>query len=90
MRTLTALSVPHPAAMARAMVTSDQALRSYYMVAFQLPFLPERLLLAGAGRRAAPDAARRRPAREAAAHYVARMREPGALRPRSAGTARCR
>ena len=32
-RTLTALSVPHPAAMAKALVTSDQALRSYYMAA---------------------------------------------------------
>jgi pimeloyl-ACP methyl ester carboxylesterase len=79
-RTLTALSVPHPAAMAKVMVTSDQALRSYYMLAFQLPVLPERLLLARDG------AALRRVLRggglspEAAAHYVARMREPGALR----------
>ena len=78
-RTLTALSVPHPAAMAKAMVTSDQALRSYYMGAFQLPLLPERLLLAGGGRPlrrmlrggGLPD--------DAADHYVARMREPGAL-----------
>ena len=31
------------------MLTSDQALRSYYMLVFQLPFLPERLLLAGGG-----------------------------------------
>jgi pimeloyl-ACP methyl ester carboxylesterase len=78
-RTLTVLSVPHPAAMARAMVTSDQALRSYYMALFQLPLLPERLLLAGGG------AALRRMLRhgglpaEAVDHYVARMCEPGAL-----------
>jgi pimeloyl-ACP methyl ester carboxylesterase len=78
-RSLTALSVPHPAAMARAMVSSDQALRSYYMALFQLPLLPERLLLAGDG------AALRRmlhrdglPA-DAVDHYVARMQEPGAL-----------
>ena len=78
-RTLTALSVPHPAAFARAVVTSDQALRSYYMALFQLPLLPERLLLAGDG------AALRRllltsglPP-ELAEHYVRRMREPGAL-----------
>jgi pimeloyl-ACP methyl ester carboxylesterase len=78
-RTLTSLSVPHPAAMARAMVTSDQALRSYYMALFQLPVLPERLLLAGDG------AALRRllvtsglPP-ERAGHYVRRMQEPGAL-----------
>jgi pimeloyl-ACP methyl ester carboxylesterase len=78
-RTLTALSVPHPAAMAKAMVTSDQALRSYYMGLFQLPVLPERLLLAGDG------AALRRMLRsgglpsDAVDRYVARMREPGAL-----------
>jgi pimeloyl-ACP methyl ester carboxylesterase len=78
-RTLTALSVPHPAAMARAMVTSDQALRSYYMGLFQLPLLPERLLLSGGG------APLRRMLRhgglpeDVVAHYVARMREPGAL-----------
>jgi pimeloyl-ACP methyl ester carboxylesterase len=78
-RTLTALSVPHPAAMAKAMVTSDQALRSYYMALFQVPRLPERLLLAGDGaalrrmlhRGGLPD--------DAVEHYVARMREPGAL-----------
>ncbi len=78
-RTLTALSVPHPGAMAKAMVTSDQALRSYYMGLFQLPVLPERLLLAGDG------AALRRMLRHGglpagtADHYVARMQEPGAL-----------
>ena len=79
LRTLTAISVPHPAAMAKAMVISDQALRSYYMAVFQLPVLPERLMLAGGG------AALRRTLRnsglpdESADHYVARMQEPGAL-----------
>jgi pimeloyl-ACP methyl ester carboxylesterase len=78
-RTLTALSVPHPGAMAKAMVTSDQGLRSYYMALFQLPVVPERLLLAGGGKvlrgmlhqGGLPD--------EAVDRYVARMREPGAL-----------
>jgi pimeloyl-ACP methyl ester carboxylesterase len=78
-RTLTVLSVPHPAAMAQAMVTSDQALRSYYMFAFQLPFLPERLLLSGGGRPLRRMLRGGGLSREAAAHYVARMREPGAL-----------
>ena len=41
-RTYTALSVPHPAAFLRALVTSTQALRSWYMAAIQLPGLPER------------------------------------------------
>src|SRR5688572_25799267 len=79
LRTLTALSVPHPAAMAKAMVTSDQALRSYYMALFQLPLLPERLLLSGGGnllRRALRGGGL---SRETANHYVARMQEPGAL-----------
>jgi pimeloyl-ACP methyl ester carboxylesterase len=40
-RTLTAVSVPHPAAMMKAMVKSDQLLKSYYMLLFQLPFVPE-------------------------------------------------
>ncbi|TSD46353.1 alpha/beta fold hydrolase [Rhodococcus sp. KBS0724] len=43
-RTLTALSVPHPAAFVRALLTSSQALRSWYMLAFQLPMLPEWIL----------------------------------------------
>jgi pimeloyl-ACP methyl ester carboxylesterase len=78
-RTLTALSVPHPGAMATALVTSDQALRSMYMGVLQLPLLPEGALLAAGGaplrrvlrRSGLPDAL--------ADHYVARMREPGAL-----------
>ena len=41
---LTAVSAPHPAAMAQAMLRSNQALRSWYMLLFQLPALPERLL----------------------------------------------
>ena len=78
-RTLSVLSVPHPAAMAKAMVTSDQALRSYYMFAFQLPLLPERLLLSGGGTPLRRMLRGGGLSREAAAHYVARMREPGAL-----------
>jgi pimeloyl-ACP methyl ester carboxylesterase len=78
-RTLSVLSVPHPAAMTQAMVRSDQALRSSYVGLFQLPLLPERLLLTGGGAvlrlvlrsgGLPPDAADR---------YVARMQEPGAL-----------
>ncbi|MGY1651818.1 alpha/beta fold hydrolase [Geodermatophilus sp. SYSU D01119] len=78
-RTITALSTPHPGAVAKAVLTSDQGLRSSYMAAFQLPVLPERLLLArdGAALRGVlengglPD--------DAVARYVDRMREPGAL-----------
>ncbi|WP_306339544.1 alpha/beta fold hydrolase [Streptomyces sp. AS13] len=42
--TLTALSVPHPAAFMRSLVTSRQFLMSWYMYAFQVPWLPELLL----------------------------------------------
>jgi pimeloyl-ACP methyl ester carboxylesterase len=79
LRTLTALSVPHPAAMAKAMVTSDQALRSYYVGVFQLPLLPERVLLAQGGKALRGMLRSGGLSRGAAAHYVARMQEPGAL-----------
>jgi len=36
---LTALSVPHPDAMSRAMLTSSQALRSWYFGLFNVPYL---------------------------------------------------
>ncbi|GAB87607.1 alpha/beta fold hydrolase [Gordonia rubripertincta] len=42
-RTLTALSVPHPGAFLQAM-PRGQFLRSWYMLAFQIPVLPEKLL----------------------------------------------
>ncbi len=40
---LSALSVPHPAAMQQAVMRSRQLLRSWYMVLFQLPRVPEAL-----------------------------------------------
>lgn len=46
-RTLTAVSVAHPAAFTKAMVRSDQALRSWYMAFFNLPYLPELALRSG-------------------------------------------
>jgi pimeloyl-ACP methyl ester carboxylesterase len=39
--TLTTVSVPHPRAFVRSMLSSDQAARSYYMALFQFPWLPE-------------------------------------------------
>ncbi len=38
---LTALSIPHPAAFLKALRTSKQGLLSWYMALFQLPALPE-------------------------------------------------
>ncbi|MGN6446253.1 alpha/beta fold hydrolase [Amnibacterium sp.] len=45
---LSAVSVPHPAALQRALL-GRQALRSWYMGFFQLPAVPERLLRARGG-----------------------------------------
>ncbi len=47
--TLSALSVPHPAAFLRSMLTSRQGLASWYMYGFQLPAVPERMLLGADG-----------------------------------------
>jgi pimeloyl-ACP methyl ester carboxylesterase len=41
---LAALSVPHPQAFAQALVSSSQLARSWYMGAWQLPWLPEWVL----------------------------------------------
>lgn len=41
---LTAVSVPHPQAFLTSMVRSTQGLKSWYMLAFQVPWLPERIL----------------------------------------------
>jgi len=51
LRSLTVLSTPHPRAMSRALLTSTQGLRSWYMLAFQVPMLPERSMLAHGGER---------------------------------------
>jgi pimeloyl-ACP methyl ester carboxylesterase len=49
LRTLTAVSVPPPAAYLRSLLTTRQGLASWYVYAFQLPWLPERLLAANGG-----------------------------------------
>ncbi|BBZ65591.1 alpha/beta hydrolase [Mycolicibacterium insubricum] len=78
---LTAVSVPHPAAFLSAVLTSRQALASTYMGVFQLPVLPERYLL-GKNRDGAPLAAALVSAgqsRAAAERDAASMTEPGRL-----------
>jgi pimeloyl-ACP methyl ester carboxylesterase len=73
--TLTVLSTPHPQAFARAVRSGSQALRSWYLILFQVPRVPELVLsrMLGSMLRStglpAPDAEQ----------TVARMREPGAL-----------
>lgn len=77
---LTVLSTPHPRAMARALTTSPQLLRSAYIGLFQLPLLPEVLLLAGGGTLLRTALERSGLPAEHAASYVRRLRRPGALR----------
>lgn len=52
-RSLTAVSVGHPGAFMRSMVRSKQLLKSWYMLAFQFPKLPELVLSSGSARAAA-------------------------------------
>jgi pimeloyl-ACP methyl ester carboxylesterase len=42
-RSLTAISTPHPRALSHAFFTSNQAFRSWYISFFQLPLIPERV-----------------------------------------------
>lgn len=44
LRSLTAVSVPHPAAFQLSMIRSTQLFKSWYMLAFQLPWFPEWLI----------------------------------------------
>ena len=76
---VTALSTPHPAAMVRSLSRSGQALRSSYMAGFQVPRLPERLLLADDGARLRRALVRSGLEEARVEHYVRRMQEPGAL-----------
>jgi pimeloyl-ACP methyl ester carboxylesterase len=79
--TVTSLSVPHPGAFYKAIVTSRQALASWYMLFFQLPRIPEWYLsqtqrtfgLSGMVKDRAEHA------RELAEAEATAMREPGAL-----------
>lgn len=76
---MTALAVPHPATLPKAALRSTQALRSRYVFFFQLPWLPERALLAGDGRRFADALVRSGLSAARADEYVRAMSQPGAL-----------
>jgi pimeloyl-ACP methyl ester carboxylesterase len=76
LHTLTALSVPHPAAFLKAVATSRQALSSSYMLFFQLPWIPERLLLS---KRATAGIMATRSAPELAEAELKAIQQPGTL-----------
>jgi len=78
---LTTMSIPHTAAMLKAMATSRQALASWYIPFYNLPVIPERILL-GRDRKAVRLAKIARSAGQppdAAERDVRGMTEPGAL-----------
>jgi pimeloyl-ACP methyl ester carboxylesterase len=78
-RSLCALSVPHPRAMQYALRHSSQAVRSWYMALFQIPGLPERLLSIRAGRQLAANLVRSGLDPETAERYAARAAHAGAM-----------
>jgi pimeloyl-ACP methyl ester carboxylesterase len=83
LRTLTAVSVPPPAAYLRSLVTTRQGLASWYLYAFQLPWLPERLLGAKGGpfsRRFVAALRRTGQSKAAAQRDAAGLADPSALR----------
>jgi len=79
--TLTALSVPHPQAFLKALLTSRQGLASWYIYFFQLPRVPEWYLKRGRGTFSLSRLAESRmPHAQALAEAEAKaMAEPGAL-----------
>lgn len=74
-RTLTALSVPHPRAMQDAILRSSQLLHSWYMLFFQLPKVPE-LALRLTSKRVAAQLEKDGLDAESAARYAIRMAKP--------------
>ncbi len=79
-KTVTSLATPHPLAMVKAITRGTQLFKSYYMVMFQLPVIPEAAFAgrmskrtwASLGKSGLPD--------EYIAEYSQLMREPGAAR----------
>jgi pimeloyl-ACP methyl ester carboxylesterase len=76
---LTAVSVPHPRAFRRALGRSDQAVRSWYMLAMQLPVLPEHALAWRGGALLRRSLRASGLAADIADRYVARAARPAAL-----------
>lgn len=76
---LACLSVPHPQAFLRSFTVSSQATRSWYMMAFQVPWLPERLLARDGGTVMRQMLVRTGLDAESADRYAARAADPAAM-----------
>lgn len=77
-RSCTALSVPHPGAFAASLLRSSQLLHSWYMLAVQVPALPEWVLAHG-GHRMVDQLVRTGLDRASAERYAARAATAGAM-----------
>lgn len=78
-RTMTSLTVPHPRAMMDAVLRSSQLLHSWYMLFFQLPWLPEAAMKMAGAERAAQSLERDGLDPETARRYAKRMQDPKAM-----------
>ena len=79
MRSLIALSTPHPAAMAGVALRSTQLLHSWYMLFFQLPAVPEAAFRRAGAERAARQLERGGLDAASARRYAERLTGPGAV-----------
>jgi pimeloyl-ACP methyl ester carboxylesterase len=79
--TVTSMSVPHPGAFMKALVTSRQGLASWYMYFFQLPRIPEWYIMRGRGKFTLSGLVKSRAqhAPASAESEAKAMAEPGAL-----------
>ncbi len=77
---LAALSVPHPQAFVQALVSSSQLARSWYMAAWQLPWLPEQVLSRRDGQVFRDILTRTGLDPVSADRYALRARDPATLR----------
>ena len=77
--TVSPISVPHPAAFIKSFATSRQGLASWYMFVFQLPRIPEWLLMRRNGTMVAELLRRSGQTPVAAERDAQAMSEPGAL-----------
>jgi pimeloyl-ACP methyl ester carboxylesterase len=79
LHSMTSLATPHARAMLRSMVTSTQLFRSWYMLFYQLPVLPELGITSAAGRKFFRRTLARSGLDEASIdRYLAVLTEPGA------------